>query len=144
MRKRDSISGGMLMQSPDRIDEPGDFPATWKLACGEPPTKRRCRDLAFAWRACRAVKSNAILLAKGRAAVGIGMEPGQPGRLGAARAVLRAGEERLLGRWPPPDAFFPFPDGLERSRWVPGSRRSCSPAVRCVTKRSSPQPERRA
>ena len=106
------ISGGMLMQSPDRIDEPGDFPATWKLACGEPADEATLQDLAFAWRACRAVKSNAILLAKGRAAVGIGM--GQVNRVDSARlAVLRAGEERALGAVAASDAFFPFPDGLE-------------------------------
>ena len=106
------ISGGMLMQSPDRIDAPGDDPATWTLACGEPADEPTLRDLAFAWRACRAVKSNAILLAKDRAAVGIGM--GQVNRVDSARlAVLRAGEERAAGAVAASDAFFPFPDGLE-------------------------------
>ena len=58
------------------------------------------------------MKSNAILLAKGRAAVGIGM--GQVNRVDSARlAVLRAGEERALGAVAASDAFFPFPDGLE-------------------------------
>ena len=68
------------------------------------------RDLTFAWRACRAVKSNAVLLAAGRATVGIGM--GQVNRVDSARlAVARAGE-RAAGSVAASDAFFPFPDGL--------------------------------
>lgn len=106
------ISGGILMQSPDRIDAPGDNPATWQLACGEPADSATMADLAFAWRACRAVKSNAILLAKDGAAVGVGM--GQVNRVDAARlAVARAGEERARDAVAASDAFFPFPDGLE-------------------------------
>jgi phosphoribosylaminoimidazolecarboxamide formyltransferase/IMP cyclohydrolase len=106
------IPGGMLMQTPDRIDAGGDDPAAWTLACGEPADADTLRDLAFAWRAVRAVKSNAILLAKGAAAVGIGM--GQVNRVDSARlAVARAGEERVIGSVAASDAFFPFPDGLE-------------------------------
>ncbi|MEZ5185261.1 MAG: bifunctional phosphoribosylaminoimidazolecarboxamide formyltransferase/IMP cyclohydrolase [Candidatus Nanopelagicales bacterium] len=106
------ISGGMLMQSPDRIDDAGDDPVNWTLACGDPADPGTLRDLAFAWRACRAVKSNAILLAKNQAAVGIGM--GQVNRVDSARlAVARAGEERASGAVAASDAFFPFPDGLE-------------------------------
>jgi len=106
------ISGGLLMQSRDRIDAPGDDPATWTLACGEPADEATLADLAFAWRACRSAKSNAILLASGGAAVGIGM--GQVNRVDSARlAVARAGEERARGSVAASDAFFPFPDGLE-------------------------------
>ena len=106
------ISGGMLMQGADRIDAPGDDPAQWTLAAGEPVDETTLADLAFAWRACRAVKSNAILLAKEQAAVGIGM--GQVNRVDSARlAVARAGEERAQGAVAASDAFFPFPDGLE-------------------------------
>jgi phosphoribosylaminoimidazolecarboxamide formyltransferase/IMP cyclohydrolase len=106
------ISGGLLMQNPDRIDDPGDDPANWTLASGDPADEATLRDLAFAWRACRAVKSNAILLASGEAAVGIGM--GQVNRVDSARlAVARAGEERATGAVAASDAFFPFPDGLE-------------------------------
>ena len=68
-------------------------------------------DLAFAWRACRAVKSNAILLAADGAAVGVGM--GQVNRVDSARlAVARAGD-RAPGSVAASDAFFPFPDGLQ-------------------------------
>jgi phosphoribosylaminoimidazolecarboxamide formyltransferase/IMP cyclohydrolase len=106
------ISGGMLLQQPDRIDADGDDPASWTLATGEAVDAATLADLAFAWRALRSVKSNAILLAKDRAAVGIGM--GQVNRVDSARlAVARAGEERAAGAVAASDAFFPFPDGLE-------------------------------
>jgi phosphoribosylaminoimidazolecarboxamide formyltransferase/IMP cyclohydrolase len=68
--------------------------------------------LAFAWRAVRGVKSNAILLARDGAAVGVGM--GQVNRVDSARlAVERAGAERAAGSVGASDAFFPFADGLE-------------------------------
>jgi phosphoribosylaminoimidazolecarboxamide formyltransferase / IMP cyclohydrolase len=106
------ISGGILLQTRDRIDAPGDAPAGWTLACGEPADAATLADLAFAWRACRSAKSNAILLARDGAAVGIGM--GQVNRVDSARlAVARAGEERARGAVAASDAFFPFPDGLE-------------------------------
>ena len=105
------ISGGLLMQAVDTIDAAGDDPADWTLAAGTPAAGQMLADLAFAWRACRAVKSNAILLASGGAAVGIGM--GQVNRVDSARlAVSRAGE-RVAGAVAASDAFFPFPDGLE-------------------------------
>lgn len=106
------ISGGMLMQRTDRVDAEGDDPSTWTLACGEPADATTLADLEFAWRAIRGVKSNAILLAKNTAAVGIGM--GQVNRVDSARlAVERAGEERVRDAVASSDAFFPFPDGLE-------------------------------
>jgi phosphoribosylaminoimidazolecarboxamide formyltransferase/IMP cyclohydrolase len=105
------ISGGLLLQQRDILDAPGDDPSTWTLATGDPVPDDVLADLAFAWRACRSVKSNAILLASGGAAVGVGM--GQVNRVDAARlAVARAGE-RARGSVAASDAFFPFPDGLE-------------------------------
>jgi phosphoribosylaminoimidazolecarboxamide formyltransferase/IMP cyclohydrolase len=105
------VSGGMLAQTWDRIDAPGDDPATWQLKAGEPADAATLADLAFAWRACRAVKSNAILLAADRASVGVGM--GQVNRVDSARlAVARAGK-RAAGSVAASDAYFPFPDGFE-------------------------------
>ncbi len=105
------ISGGLLMQEADHIDAPGDDPATWTLQAGDPADTATMRDLAFAWRAIRAAKSNAILLATAGATVGVGM--GQVNRVDAARlAVARAGE-RATGSAAASDAFFPFPDGFE-------------------------------
>jgi phosphoribosylaminoimidazolecarboxamide formyltransferase/IMP cyclohydrolase len=78
---------------------------------GEPATPQRLADLVFAWRAVRAVKSNAILLARGGASVGVGM--GQVNRVDSARlAVARAGD-RAAGSVAASDAYFPFPDGLQ-------------------------------
>jgi phosphoribosylaminoimidazolecarboxamide formyltransferase/IMP cyclohydrolase len=104
-----AVSGGMLLQSADRIDAPGDDPAQWTLATGDPADEATLADLAFAWRAVRAVKSNAILLARDGATVGVGM--GQVNRVDSCRlAVARAGD-RACGAVAASDAFFPFPDG---------------------------------
>jgi phosphoribosylaminoimidazolecarboxamide formyltransferase/IMP cyclohydrolase len=98
------------MQGADAVTEPGDRATGWKLAAGAPADAGTLADLEFAWRACRWVKSNAILLASGGASVGIGM--GQVNRVDAARlAVTRAGD-RAAGSVAASDAYFPFPDGL--------------------------------
>jgi phosphoribosylaminoimidazolecarboxamide formyltransferase/IMP cyclohydrolase len=105
------ISGGVLTQSADRIDAPGDDPSSWTIATGAPADEDTLADLAFAWRSIRAVKSNAILLARDRATVGIGM--GQVNRVDSCRlAVTRAGD-RVAGAVAASDAYFPFADGLE-------------------------------
>ncbi|SIN19987.1 bifunctional phosphoribosylaminoimidazolecarboxamide formyltransferase/IMP cyclohydrolase [Micromonospora cremea] len=104
------VTGGVLTQVADRVDAPGDDPARWRLATGEAADEDLLRDLAFAWRAVRAVKSNAILLARDGATVGVGM--GQVNRVDSARlAVDRAGAERARGSVCASDAFFPFADG---------------------------------
>ncbi len=105
------VSGGLLLQTADRIDAPGDDPATWTLAAGPAADEATLADLAFAWRAVRAVKSNAILLARDGASVGVGM--GQVNRVDSCRlAVERAGVSRAAGSVAASDAFFPFADGL--------------------------------
>jgi phosphoribosylaminoimidazolecarboxamide formyltransferase/IMP cyclohydrolase len=106
------IEGGLLLQEKDRLQADGDDPANWTLATGEALSDGELAELAFAWRACRAVKSNAILLAKDGATVGVGM--GQVNRVDSAKlAVQRAGAERAAGSYAASDAFFPFPDGFE-------------------------------
>lgn len=106
------ISGGVLVQVRDHVDADGDDPSTWTLVAGEPADERTFADLAFAWTAVRAVKSNAILLAKDGASVGVGM--GQVNRVDSCKlAVERAGTERATGSVAASDAFFPFPDGPE-------------------------------
>ncbi|HEY6314777.1 MAG TPA: bifunctional phosphoribosylaminoimidazolecarboxamide formyltransferase/IMP cyclohydrolase [Streptosporangiaceae bacterium] len=105
------VSGGMLLQSADQVREPGDDPVNWQLKAGPAADQAQLADLAFAWKACRVVKSNAILLASGGASVGVGM--GQVNRVDSARlAVLRAGD-RAAGSVAASDAYFPFPDGFE-------------------------------
>jgi phosphoribosylaminoimidazolecarboxamide formyltransferase/IMP cyclohydrolase len=106
-----AVSGGLLMQTVDRLDAAGDDPAAWTLQAGDPVDEETLADLRFAWRACRSVKSNAIVLASGGATVGVGM--GQVNRVDSARlAVARAGD-RAKGSVAASDAFFPFPDGLQ-------------------------------
>jgi phosphoribosylaminoimidazolecarboxamide formyltransferase/IMP cyclohydrolase len=105
------VSGGILVQQTDLINAEGDSAENWKQVTGTPVSAEVLADLQFAWRAVRAVKSNAILLAAGGAAVGIGM--GQVNRVDSAKlAVDRAGD-RVQGSVAASDAFFPFADGLE-------------------------------
>ncbi|MDP1712537.1 MAG: bifunctional phosphoribosylaminoimidazolecarboxamide formyltransferase/IMP cyclohydrolase [Candidatus Nanopelagicaceae bacterium] len=105
------VSGGMLVQKTDLIDAPGDSPSNWTQVCGPTISPEMMEDLTFAWRAVRAVKSNAILLAKGGASVGIGM--GQVNRVDSARLAVVRGGARVAGSVAASDAFFPFADGLE-------------------------------
>jgi phosphoribosylaminoimidazolecarboxamide formyltransferase/IMP cyclohydrolase len=105
------VSGGLLIQTADRIDAPGDNPSAWTLASGEPADEKTLADLVFAWRALRAVKSNAILLARDGASVGIGM--GQVNRVDSCKlAIARAGD-RAAGSVAASDAYFPFADGAQ-------------------------------
>ncbi|MCK9792464.1 bifunctional phosphoribosylaminoimidazolecarboxamide formyltransferase/IMP cyclohydrolase [Isoptericola sp. 4D.3] len=111
------ISGGMLVQEVDRYQAVGDDPASWTLAAGEAADEATLADLAFAWKAVRAAKSNAILLAADGAAVGIGM--GQVNRVDSCRLsveranTLAEGQERARGAVAASDAYFPFADGLQ-------------------------------
>jgi phosphoribosylaminoimidazolecarboxamide formyltransferase/IMP cyclohydrolase len=105
------VSGGLLVQQRDALDAAGDDSANWTLATGEPADPDTLADLVFAWRACRAVKSNAIVVASNGATVGVGM--GQVNRVDAARLAVERGGDRVAGAVAASDAFFPFPDGLE-------------------------------
>ncbi|MCZ0732049.1 bifunctional phosphoribosylaminoimidazolecarboxamide formyltransferase/IMP cyclohydrolase [Mycolicibacterium iranicum] len=105
------VSGGLLLQQRDAIDAAGDDPNNWTLATGAPADPETLADLVFAWRTCRAVKSNAIVIAKDGATVGVGM--GQVNRVDAARLAVERAGDRTRGAVGASDAFFPFPDGLE-------------------------------
>ena len=105
------VSGGLLVQQRDEFPAPGDDPLNWTLATGEPADPATLADLKFAWRACRAVKSNAIVVAANGATVGVGM--GQVNRVDAARLAVQRAGERVRGAVAASDAFFPFPDGLQ-------------------------------
>ncbi|HVS58786.1 MAG TPA: bifunctional phosphoribosylaminoimidazolecarboxamide formyltransferase/IMP cyclohydrolase, partial [Candidatus Saccharimonadales bacterium] len=102
------FDGGLLVQTTDYVDQEGDDPSNWTLVAGKPADATTLADLAFAWRACRSVKSNAILLARDGASVGVGM--GQVNRVDSCRlAVERASDPRRSVA--ASDAFFPFDDG---------------------------------
>ena len=106
-----SVSGGILLQELDEINAPGDSPSSWKLVAGPQVSSETLKDLEFAWRAVRAVKSNAILLAKDGASVGVGM--GQVNRVDSAELAVKRAGNRAAGSVASSDAFFPFADGLQ-------------------------------
>jgi phosphoribosylaminoimidazolecarboxamide formyltransferase/IMP cyclohydrolase len=101
------ISGGLLVQTADAHFTPA---MQWRLATGEPADAETLADLEFAWRAVRAVKSNAILLASGRASVGVGM--GQVNRVDSCRLAVERAGDRARGSVAASDAYFPFDDGV--------------------------------
>ncbi len=104
------LSGGLLLQDADRF--PAEIESLvdgWELVTGETPADDAKSNLAFAWKACRAVKSNAIVLAQGSATVGIGM--GQVNRVDSCRLAVERAGDRAAGSVAASDAFFPFADG---------------------------------
>ncbi|CAB4717384.1 MAG: bifunctional phosphoribosylaminoimidazolecarboxamide formyltransferase/IMP cyclohydrolase [Actinobacteria bacterium] len=105
------VSGGALLQETDLINAPGDSSAAWVQVCGEKVSDEVMKDLEFAWKSVRAVKSNAILLSKNGASVGIGM--GQVNRVDSARLAVNRAGDRVQGSVAASDAFFPFADGLQ-------------------------------
>lgn len=103
------ISGGFLVQESDNFTT---FSTNdWKLVSGAKPDEKTMADLAFAWRAVRAVKSNGILLAKDGSSIGIGM--GQVNRVDSCKLAVTRGDLRVQGSVAASDAFFPFADGLQ-------------------------------
>jgi phosphoribosylaminoimidazolecarboxamide formyltransferase/IMP cyclohydrolase len=103
------VSGGLLVQEADSFV---DFSsAEWKLVAGSEADAATRADLEFAWRAVRAVKSNAILLAHDGASVGVGM--GQVNRVDACELAVKRAGDRSVGSVAASDAFFPFADGLQ-------------------------------
>lgn len=102
------LSGGILVQDADAQFAPFD---NWQLVSGEPADAATRADLEFAWTACRAVKSNAILLANDGASVGVGM--GQVNRVDSCELAVKRAGNRAVGSVAASDAFFPFPDGAQ-------------------------------
>ena len=102
------VSGGALVQTPDSPDED---PSAWRVATARAPSAEQTRDLAFAWKAAKHIKSNAITLAKDGALVGMGA--GQPNRVVSVHLALRVAGEKAKGAALASDAFFPFADGIE-------------------------------
>jgi phosphoribosylaminoimidazolecarboxamide formyltransferase/IMP cyclohydrolase len=105
------ISGGALLQESDLINAGGDDPKNWRQVSGPSVSAEILDALHFAWRSVRAVKSNAILLAKDGASIGIGM--GQVNRVDSAHLAVSRGGERVQSSVAASDAFFPFADGVE-------------------------------
>ena len=102
------ITGGILVQTPDTIDED---PASWKTVTDKAPSEREMKNLAFAWKAAKHIKSNAIVFVKDLALVGMGA--GQPNRVVSVHLSQRAAGDKATGSVLASDAFFPFPDNIE-------------------------------
>ena len=103
-----AVSGGALIQTPDALDED---PSTWKQVTDRAPTEAELRDLGFAWKVSKHIKSNTIVLAKDQTLVGMGA--GQPNRVVSIHLALRISGEKSKGSVLASDAFFPFPDNVE-------------------------------
>jgi phosphoribosylaminoimidazolecarboxamide formyltransferase/IMP cyclohydrolase len=103
-----SIVGGFLIQE---RDTGSDDPAYWSVVTNAPLPDELRGDIALAWHASRYVKSNAVVLARDRAIVGVG--PGQPNRVDSVRIAIQRAGERSRGSVLASDAFFPFADGVE-------------------------------
>jgi phosphoribosylaminoimidazolecarboxamide formyltransferase/IMP cyclohydrolase len=102
------VSGGVLIQSPDVLEED---PQSWQVVTDRKPTQEELLDMAFAWKAVKHVKSNAIVIAKDQTLLGMGA--GQPNRIISVQLSLKAAGEASKGAVLASDAFFPFADGLE-------------------------------
>lgn len=103
-----SVEGGLLCQDSDSVAEDA---ATFTCPTKRKPTDEEMAELVFAWKACKSVKSNAILIAKDHASVGAG--GGQPNRVNSARIAVEQAGEKARGAVAASDAFFPFRDGFD-------------------------------
>jgi phosphoribosylaminoimidazolecarboxamide formyltransferase/IMP cyclohydrolase len=103
-----NVTGGALVQQPDNIEE---VASSWKVVTEKQPTEQQLADMAFAWKACQLVHSNAIVFAKDSMLQGMGA--GQPNRAISVYLAGRAAGDEAAGCVMASDAFFPFPDGIE-------------------------------
>ena len=103
-----AVEGGVLCQDADAVHED---PAEFTVPTKRKPTEAEMDELMFAWKACKSVKSNAILIAKDHASVGAG--GGQPNRVNSARIAVEQAGEKAQGAVAASDAFFPFRDGFD-------------------------------
>ncbi len=102
------VSGGVLLQTPNRVP---DQDVKRDVVTDRAPTEEEWRGLLFAWKSVKHVKSNAIVLARGSATVGIG--GGQPNRVDSVRIAISRAGDRASGSVLASDAYFPFADNIE-------------------------------
>src|SRR5262249_29241812 len=111
------VAGGLLVQ---HRDVGGDDFGLAKVVTKRHPTEQEMADLRFAWVVCKHVKSNAIVLAKGGMAVGVGA--GQMSRVDSVHLAVRKAGERVQGSVLASDAFFPFRDNVDEAARAGGTR----------------------
>lgn len=104
------VFNGYLVQTPDEIVED---PGKWKVVCGSEPSEVAFKDMKFAWKVVKHVRSNAIVIAKDLVMVGMGT--GQPNRVNSVKLAVNQAQEKAKGAILVSDAFFPFPDNIERA-----------------------------
>ena len=104
------LNGGTLMQDADVLADPEN---EWKVVTDAQPTAEQMADLRFAWAMVRPVKSNAIVLCKDRTLLGAGA--GQMSRVDSVEIAVKKAGDRAGGSVMGSDAFFPFPDSIERA-----------------------------
>jgi phosphoribosylaminoimidazolecarboxamide formyltransferase/IMP cyclohydrolase len=134
------IDGGMLMQEADVLPDPdGD----WKVVTDTKPNEAQMADLRFAWEMVRHVKSNAIVLCKNRMLLGAGA--GQMSRVDSVEIAIKKAGDRVPGSVLGSDAFFPFPDSIERAAGggvaaviQPGGSRNDDEAVAACNRHGMP------
>jgi phosphoribosylaminoimidazolecarboxamide formyltransferase/IMP cyclohydrolase len=102
------LDGGVLVQDADVLSDPED---AWKVVTNAKPTEAQLADLRFAWEIVRHVKSNAIVLCKGRMLLGTGA--GQMSRVDSVEIAVKKAGDRSKGSVMGSDAFFPFPDSID-------------------------------
>ena len=102
------VLGGLLAQTPDKLDEE---PENWQVVTEHKPTEQQWSDLVFAWKAVKHIKSNDIVVVKGKKLLGMGA--GQPNRITSVNLALKAAGKEAHGSILASDAFFPFADGVE-------------------------------
>jgi phosphoribosylaminoimidazolecarboxamide formyltransferase / IMP cyclohydrolase len=101
------VTGGVLLQASDAVEDDSEY----RVVTETHPSPQQMGDLIFAWRVARVVKSNAIVLAKDGATVGVGA--GQMSRVDSSEIAVRKAGKRAQGAAAASDAFFPFADGVE-------------------------------
>lgn len=101
------VTGGILLQETDRVEGDDEY----ELVTSVHPSPQELGDLLFAWKVAKSVKSNAIVLARDEATVGIG--GGQTSRVDSSEIAVKKAGERAMGAAAASDAFFPFADGVE-------------------------------
>ncbi|MDQ2672794.1 MAG: bifunctional phosphoribosylaminoimidazolecarboxamide formyltransferase/IMP cyclohydrolase, partial [Actinomycetota bacterium] len=101
------VTGGVLLQNSDAIEDDSEY----RIVTETQPSPQQMRDLIFAWRVARVVKSNAIVLARDGATVGVGA--GQMSRVDSSGIAVKKAGKRARGAAAASDAFFPFADGVE-------------------------------
>ena len=101
------ISGGLLVQT---ADDTVENPTQWQVVTEKQPTPEQLEELLFAWKVCKHVKSNAIVVTRDRTTLGVGA--GQMNRVGSAKIALEQAGEKAKGGFLASDGFFPFDDSV--------------------------------